>query len=168
MMIWSKPLVRIPPCYSTVKKWVADFKQGRESTDDDARTGRPKSDTTDAQVEGIHRMVMNDRRVTVKHIAGTLVGSYSFSTVKKWVADFKQGRESTDDDARTGRPKSATTDAQVEGIHRMVMTARRVTVKHIAGTLVGSYSFDRNLGDEQVVCQTDTPNADTRPKAEQA
>ena len=44
-------------CYSTVKKWVADFKQDRESTDDDAWTGRPKSATIDAQVEGIHRMV---------------------------------------------------------------------------------------------------------------
>ena len=30
------------PCCFTVKKWVADFKLGRESTDDDARTGRPK------------------------------------------------------------------------------------------------------------------------------
>ena len=53
------------PCYSTVKRRVAG---GRESTDDDARTGRPKSATTDAQVKEIHRMVMNDRCVTDKHI----------------------------------------------------------------------------------------------------
>ena len=33
------------PCYSTVKKWVVDYKQGRENTDDDARTGRPNSTT---------------------------------------------------------------------------------------------------------------------------
>ena len=46
---------------TTVMKWVADFKRGRESNDDDARTGRPSSTTTDAQVEGIHHMVMNDR-----------------------------------------------------------------------------------------------------------
>ena len=37
-----KTLGEDSPCYSTVKKWVADFKRGRESTDDDARTGRPK------------------------------------------------------------------------------------------------------------------------------
>ena len=69
MIIWSKHLLRTVPA---VKKWVADFKRGRESTDDDARTGRPKSATANAQVEGIHRMLMNDRRVTVKHIAQTL------------------------------------------------------------------------------------------------
>ena len=27
------------PCYSKVKKWVADFNRGMENTDDDARTG---------------------------------------------------------------------------------------------------------------------------------
>ena len=51
-------------CYSTVKKWIADFRLGRESTDDTA--------TTDAKLERIHRMVINERCVTVKHIADTL------------------------------------------------------------------------------------------------
>ena len=60
------------PCHSTVKKRVADFKRGRKSTDGDARTERPKSATFDAQVEGIYRMVMNDRRVTVKLVAETV------------------------------------------------------------------------------------------------
>uniref|UniRef100_A0A3B5BAW3 Mos1 transposase HTH domain-containing protein n=1 Tax=Stegastes partitus TaxID=144197 RepID=A0A3B5BAW3_9TELE len=60
------------PCYSTVKKWVADFKRGRESTSDDPRSGRPKSATTHGQVETIHLMVMNDRRVTVQHIAESM------------------------------------------------------------------------------------------------
>ena len=55
-----------------MKKWLADFKRGRENTDGDARTGHPKSATTDAQVEVILGMVMNDRRVTAKHIAETL------------------------------------------------------------------------------------------------
>ena len=54
--------------------------------------------------------------------------------------------------------KSTPTDAQVEGIHRMVMNDRRVTVKHIAETSghqcsVSSYSFDRNLGDEETEVQ---------------
>ena len=53
----------------------------------------------------------------------------------------------------------------------MVMNDRRVTIKHIAETLgiiVGRFLlFDRNRGDEQIVYQIDTPNADTRPKAEE-
>ena len=43
-----KTLGENSPCYSTVKKWVADFKWDRESTDYDAWTGRPKSSTSDA------------------------------------------------------------------------------------------------------------------------
>ena len=100
-----------------------------------------------------------------------------YSTVKKWVkwvADCRRNRESTDDDAWTRRPKSATTDAQVEGIHHMVMNDRPACdcQTHIRDSgrqsRVGSYYFDRNLGDEQAVCQIGTPNADTRPKAEQS
>ena len=60
------------PRYSTVKKWVDDVNRGRESTDDYALIWRPKSAVTDVQVQGIHRMVTNDRFATVKHIAETL------------------------------------------------------------------------------------------------
>ena len=64
-----------------VKKCVADFKRGRDGTGVDTRTGRPKSEsaTIDAYVEVIHGMVMNDRRVTLKHIAeilGITVGRF--------------------------------------------------------------------------------------------
>ena len=35
--------------------------------------------------------------------------SPSFSTIKKWAAEFKRGRTSLEVDPREGRPKSATT-----------------------------------------------------------
>jgi histone-lysine N-methyltransferase SETMAR len=35
--------------------------------------------------------------------------SHSFSTIKKWAAEFKRGCTSLEDDPREGRPKSATT-----------------------------------------------------------
>jgi hypothetical protein len=34
--------------------------------------------------------------------------SPSFSTIKKWTAEFKRGRNSLEDDPRDGRPKSTT------------------------------------------------------------
>ena len=64
---------------------------------------------------------------------------------------FRWGRESTHDDTRAGRPKSATTDVQVEGIHRIAVNDRRVTLNSRNQCRDGSYCIDRNLGDEQTV-----------------
>ena len=52
-----------------MKKWVAGLKRCRDSTEDDPRSNRPKTSTTDEQVDVIHRMVLNDRRRTVKRVA---------------------------------------------------------------------------------------------------
>ena len=43
--------------------------------------------------------------------------SPSFSTIKKWAAEFKRGRTSLEDDPREGRPKSATTPEIIEQMH---------------------------------------------------
>ena len=60
------------PAFSTVKKWVADFKKGRESLEDDPKEGRPSTATTQKNIGCIHQMVMNDRRLTVNHIANVM------------------------------------------------------------------------------------------------
>ena len=60
------------PCYSTVKKLDADLSKSGKApiVTHGERTERPKSTTTDVQVEGVRRLVMNDRRL--KNIAQTL------------------------------------------------------------------------------------------------
>jgi transposase len=40
--------------------------------------------------------------------------SPSFSTIKKWAAEFKRGRTSLEVDPREGHPKSATTPEIIE------------------------------------------------------
>jgi len=61
--------------------------------------------------------------------------SSSFSTTKKWAADFKRGRTSLEDDPREGRPKSATTPEIFEQVHDMLLDDRRMKAREIAETI---------------------------------
>ena len=58
--------------------------------------------------------------------------SSSYSTVKKRAAEFKRGRESIEDDARSGHPKDATTDENVKIVHNLVMCDRRRDLRSMA------------------------------------
>ena len=61
------------PSYTTVKKRTVEFKRGKDSTEDGSRSGRPKTSTTDKQVDAIYRMVLDERRHTVQQIAKLIV-----------------------------------------------------------------------------------------------
>ena len=58
--------------------------------------------------------------------------SPSYSTVKKWAAEFKRGRGSIEDDGWCGRPKDNTTDEHVNVMHTLVMCDERRDLWSIA------------------------------------
>ena len=60
------------PALSTVKKWAAEFKRGRESLENDLRSGRSSTATTHKNIDCIHQMVMNDRQLTISHLANVI------------------------------------------------------------------------------------------------
>ena len=62
------------PALSTVKKWAAEFKRGRESLKDDPRSERPSTATTHENIDRIHQMLMNDKRLTISHLANVTNG----------------------------------------------------------------------------------------------
>lgn len=57
------------PSLSTVKKWAAEFKRGRQSLEDDPRSGRPTSSTSTETATAVEQIVLNDRRVKAADIA---------------------------------------------------------------------------------------------------
>ena len=48
--------------YSTVAKWSAEFKPGRDSLEDDPRPGRPADVISQEMIDHVERLVLNNRR----------------------------------------------------------------------------------------------------------
>ena len=82
------------------------------------------------------------RKEIHKELAATLDdNALSYATIKNWAVLFKAGRESVDDDSRSGCPTSAVTDESVKDVEKFVVKDRRVSVRQIAsemGISVGS------------------------------
>jgi len=60
--------------------------------------------------------------------------SPSFSTIKKWAAQFKHSHTSLEDDPREGHPKSATPQI-IKEVHNMLLDDRQMKVREIAETI---------------------------------
>ena len=61
--------------------------------------------------------------------------SPSTATVKNWFNDFQRDRTLVFDDPRPGVPKTVTTDDNVNKIHGLVLTDRRLKVREISETV---------------------------------
>jgi len=55
---------------SSVFEWHRRFKEGRDDVQDDPRSGQPKTQRTDANVDIVRTLVRSDRRLSVRVIAG--------------------------------------------------------------------------------------------------
>jgi len=51
---------------SSVFEWHRWFKEGREDVQDDTRSGQPKMQRTDANVDRVRTLVRSDRKVGVR------------------------------------------------------------------------------------------------------
>ncbi|EFN76544.1 Histone-lysine N-methyltransferase SETMAR, partial [Harpegnathos saltator] len=67
------------PSFTTVKYWMAEFKRGRTSCQDEHRSGRPNEVTTPEMMKKIHKMVLDDRRLKVRELEDMVGISKSIS-----------------------------------------------------------------------------------------
>jgi histone-lysine N-methyltransferase SETMAR len=70
---------------ATVQKWVSRFKDGRESLEDDPRSGRPTTSVSDENVGRVEELVELDRRVTLRELSDQL--GISFGSIQEIVSD---------------------------------------------------------------------------------
>ena len=57
------------PKYSTVAKWSAELKRGRDSLEDDPRPGRPADVISQEMIGHVERLVLNNRQIKVAELA---------------------------------------------------------------------------------------------------
>ena len=50
-------------------QWFSRFKAGRNSTDDDERSGRPMSSSMPEMIERVHQIIREDRRRTIDEVS---------------------------------------------------------------------------------------------------
>ena len=70
------------PSYAQVKFWLGEFKRGRTSLQDEARSGRPLDATDEEMCKKVRDLDYSDRRIQVEEIAQALGFSHgSVSTI---------------------------------------------------------------------------------------
>ncbi|XP_018337789.1 PREDICTED: putative uncharacterized protein FLJ37770 [Trachymyrmex septentrionalis] len=52
-----------------VYEWYKRFKKSREDVEDDDRSGRPSTSITDDNVERVKKMILENRRITIREVA---------------------------------------------------------------------------------------------------
>lgn len=64
------------PSYTTVKKWVAHFKTGHTSLQDEPRSGRPKNALSPQMEAKIEALVLNNRKISINSVVEAVGSSY--------------------------------------------------------------------------------------------
>ena len=68
-----------------VQLWYYRLKEGREDVNNNARSNRPNIATTDENIEAVERMILDNRRITIREVADDV--SISFGSCQTIFTD---------------------------------------------------------------------------------
>ncbi|CAF1468251.1 unnamed protein product [Rotaria sp. Silwood1] len=123
------------PSYATVARWAQWFREGREEIEDEARPGRPMTETTDENIEQIHDAINDDPYVTIEELQENT--GLSHETIHRIISDHLKLKKFT---ARY-RPKRLTTSQWAERV--------RICKENLAKFEQGTWRLcDVVMGDE--------------------
>ncbi|UYV77698.1 hypothetical protein LAZ67_15001971 [Cordylochernes scorpioides] len=74
-----------------VFEWYKRFKEGREETADNERSGRPSTSTTPEKVDKVLELVHEDRRITVREVAEEAGKSFGRQSIMKDILGILTG-----------------------------------------------------------------------------
>ena len=91
------------------------------------------------------------RKAVHEELTATLLeDAPSYSMVKKWYSEFAHGRTSTEDADRPGRPVDVTTPETVEKVLNLILSDRRLTIRHVSTVMNISTSTAHSIITEHI------------------
>ena len=81
------------PPLRTVERWTKWFREGREEVEDEARPGRPITETTTENIEQIRRLIEDDPYSTIEELQEE--SGLTYSTTQRIISDHLQLRKIT-------------------------------------------------------------------------
>ena len=64
---------------------------------------------------------------------------------KHWVKEFQRGKESFEDDPRSGRPSTSASPENIAIVHKLVMENRQITLYELQEAIGISYGSIHNI-----------------------
>lgn len=55
-----------------MQKWIAEFKRRRESFENDSKSERPETASTEEYIDRVHHMVISDKRLIINEIVNAV------------------------------------------------------------------------------------------------
>ena len=76
-----------------VQLWYNRLKEGQENVNDDACPGRPSMSATDEKIEAVKKMILDNRRITIREIAADVgISCGSSQAIFTDVVDMKRAQ----------------------------------------------------------------------------